>query len=113
MLRSNVFPYVNGGLFGSPGRADVLVGNANEKAKDAGVCRSLAGHWNLCSSWCTNGWRSLSNGCWTNCPGGIIASSSIRSKPVKTASGVPGKPSSKSSANWRAPDFRPEKEDEV
>jgi hypothetical protein len=34
---ANVFPYVNGGLFGRPGRADVLVGTANEKATEKTV----------------------------------------------------------------------------
>jgi hypothetical protein len=34
---ANVFPYVNGGLFGRPGSADVPVGTANEKANEKAV----------------------------------------------------------------------------
>jgi len=42
---ANVFPYVNGGLFGKPGSADVLVGMANGKANGkAGNDPPLASH---------------------------------------------------------------------
>jgi hypothetical protein len=42
---ANVFPYVNGGLFGRPGSADVPVGTANDKANEkAGNDAPLASH---------------------------------------------------------------------
>jgi hypothetical protein len=42
---ANGFPYVNGGLFGRPGSADVPVGTANDKAnEEAGNDAPLASH---------------------------------------------------------------------